>query len=255
VTEGTLPRIAWDSLLVAATLTTAASNVAGSPLINVRDWRPWSFWRPTGGGPHTFDADFGSTKTVNGWALAGHDASGVVSMSTWNGSAWVLHSQVTAAGDGLALYVTGADVATTKVRFSFATLSYLSVAYAGKDLVLPEGIAPGWTDPAMAPRAKTTQETSRGGQWLGNSVEMWEANLSISLSNVDVAWARTYWIPFLRKCSVQPFFLHWNTVDAPASACFCSSAQFGDSGYSGRELVNLSVSFDADTGFDRRLSP
>jgi hypothetical protein len=250
-----LPRIAWDSVLGSATLTTAATNVAGGGVTNVRDWRPWSFWRPTGGGPYTFDADLGGTKTVNAWALAGHDATGVVSLSTWNGAAWVVHSQVTASGDGSVIYLVGDPVSTTKVRFTFAALTYLAIAWTGLDMELPEGIGGGWTDPPLALRAKTSHEISRGGQWLGTSVEQWNARLSLKIDAVAIAWARTYWLPFLRKCATQPFFLHWNITDAPAAACFCTGADFGDAGFERQQFVSLSVTFDADTGYDRRLSP
>ena len=255
MSSGTTPRIAWDSLLASATLTTAATNAAGGPLTNVRDWRSWSFWRPTGGGPYTFTADFGSSKSVNSFAMAGHDASGTVTMETWNGSSWVAHSSAVAAGDGLVLYVVGSTVSTSKVRFTFPTLTYLSIAWVGLDVVLPEGVGPGWTDPPLALRAQKSQEISRGGQWLGTTVELWNARLSLNINSVELDWARTYWIPFLRRCETQPFFLHWNTVDAPNSACLCTAADFGDAAFASQGFVNLSVTFDANTGYDRRISP
>lgn len=249
------PRIAWDSLLGLATLTSSAPSAPGGGVANLRDGRPWSYWRPQGGGPVSFQAEFPTPSAVSAWAVAGHDALGVVTLETWNGAAWVLHSQATALGDGAVLYGLGPTVLTTRIRWTAPTLTSLAIAWVGVDLVLPGGIASGWTDPVLALRPTLSQEISRGGIWLGNAVESWRARLTLTVTNVEIAWARAYWLPFLRRCATQPFFLHWNPVDAPASACLCTAAEFGDLAYAGRDLVGLSVTFDADPGFLPRLTP
>lgn len=251
----TYPRIAWDSVLDDADLTSTSSNEDDGALDQVKDWTPWTFWRPTGAGPHVIEAELDGTPTVNAWAIAGHDASGAIAMDTWDGAAWVEHSAVVAAGDGSVVYLVGDPVATAKLRWRFASISHLAILFAGSDLVLPEGVGPGWTDPVLALRAELTHEVSRDGVWLGAAIEQWRADLSLDLKHVEATWARTYWTPFLRACSARPFFLHWHRVDWPASACLCTGAKFGGSPFSANGFVDLSVSFTADPGLDRRLTP
>ncbi len=251
----TTPRIAWDSVLRDSSLTSDDSVEADGIPEHAIDWTPWTFWRPIGGGAHAIVADLGGVKTVTGWAIAGHDATGIVGMDTWDGSGWVLHSEIVSPANGQVIYLTGEAVATTKLRFRFGGISFLAVLWAGEDMVLPEGIGAGWTDPLMALRATVSPEISRGGIWLGTMVEKWDAQLSLDLKNVEATWARDNWIPFLRRCSTQPFFLHWNTVDWPTSACFCTAAQFGSTAFSQNGFVDLNVSFMADPGFDRRDTP
>lgn len=250
------PRIAWDSVLTTATLTASPATVGTDGAVaNAVNWLPWSFWLPTGTGPWTLIADFGSAKSVGAWAMAGHDAAGTVTMETWNGAAWVAHSSAVAIGDSAVLYVIGTTVSTSKVRFTFPTITYLAALWAGVDVVLPTGVGSGWTDPVLALRAKTTQEMSRMGVWLGTTVEQWTADLSLSLKNVASDWAAANWLPFIRKCSTQPFFLHWNSTDFPSSACFCTGAEFGGSPFGSKSFVDLAVTFTADPGYDRRNAP
>jgi len=255
ITAGTTPRIAWDSVLTDAEITSSDSTESDGGPENVVDWLPWTFWRPIGSGPFVIEADLDGAQTITAWAMSGHDAVGLVGMDTWDGAAWVVHSEVVKADDGLAVYLTGDPVSTTKLRFRFAALSHLAILWAGQDMVLPEGVGPGWTDPLLALRADVSPEISRGGIWLGTAVEKWDANLSIDLKNVAQEWALDYWLPFLRRCSTQPFFLHWNTTDWPSSACLCTAAQFGSTAFSANGFVDLSVSFMADPGFDRRDVP
>jgi hypothetical protein len=251
----TTPRIAWESVLEDSANTCPSTTESDGPLPNAFNWLPWSFWRPTGAGPHVITAVLSGAKTVNAWAISGHDASGLIGMDTWNGSAWVLFSEAVVTDDGSVRYFTGTPVITTKLRFRFATVTFLAILWAGEDLILPEGFAPGWTDPVLALRADTTPEVSRSGVWLGVSVEQWMAQLSIDISHVDAAWARDEWLPFLRRCSTQPFLLHWHSADWPNSACLCTAAKFGNAAFTGKDFVALSVSFNADPGFDRRLTP
>lgn len=251
-----LPRIAWDNLMSSATLTAnPATTVSGGGTVNLKDWTPWTFWRPTGAAPWTLEADFGATKTVTCFAVAGHDCLDTVAMDTWNGAAWVEFATTEAVAGGAVIYLTGDAVSTTKVRFRFDSLTFASVIFVGQDMILPEGIAGGWTDPLLAQRAKTTPEISRGGVFLGTAVELWDAELSLDIKAVEASWVRDTWMPFLRACSARPFLLSWNKDEWGGSACLCSNAKFGTTGFSQRGLCDVSVQFDADTGYDRRLTP
>ena len=252
----TRPRIAWDNLLTTATLTASpATTVSGGGTVNLQDWMPWTFWRPTGAAPWTLEADFGASKAVTCFAVAGHDCLDTVAMDTWNGAAWVQFNTTEAVAGGAVIYLTGDSVTTTKVRFRFDSLSFASIIFVGSDMILPEGLAPGWTDPVLAQRAKTTTETSRGGVFLGTAVELWDADLELNLKSVEATWVRDTWMPFLRSCSTRPFLLHWFESEWPTSACLCTDAKFGGSPFSSRGFCDVSVSFGADTGYDRRLTP
>lgn len=252
----TKPRIAYDSVLAAATLTASpATTEDDGAVTNCRDWLPWSFWRPTGSAPWTLEADLGGTFTVNAAAFAGHDLDDTVGVDRWNGAAWVEVATTEAIGDGSVIYLTWTAVATTKLRFRFDSLSFLAILWAGQDFTLPEGLAPGWSDPVLAQRAKTTHEASRYQVWLGTVVETWDARLTLSIKDVEPSWVRATWLPFLRACSVRPFFLHWYEDAYPNSACLCTQAEFGGTDFSGIGFCSASVSFNVDTGYDRRNAP
>lgn len=256
--DSVLPRIAWSSVLTAGTFTATPATVdTDGAAEQVTDWRPWTFWRPTGVGARSLEVNLGGTKTVNAWAIYGHDAAGTIGMDTWNADtlAWVIHSETVAAGDCAVVYLIGDPVATTKLRFRFPTLTHLAVLWAGTDVEIPEGFMPGWTDPLFALRADVEPEISRDGVWLGAAVKQWTAKLGIDVKNLEAAWVRDYWLPFLRTCCVQPFFLHWNTEDHPDGAAFCYNATFGGTAYASRGFVDVSVSCSADTGLDRRVVP
>lgn len=250
------PRIAYQSQIIGATLTASpATTEADGPVTALNSWRPWSFWRPTGGGPYTLTAVFAASATITTASLAAHDATGAVTVETWNGSAWIAWLSATAAGDGRVLYLTGEARTTDRVRVTIASLTHLAVLFVGSDLILPEGIAPGWTDPVLAARAEQRVERTRGGVWLGAAVELWQAQLDLTLKSVTQEWARDTWSPFLRQCSTQPFLLSWYEAEWPNSGCLCTDAKFGSSAFSGRGFCDVSVSFDADTGLDRRALP
>jgi hypothetical protein len=248
------PRIAWQSVIDAATLTATPSTTGTDGAVtNCQDWKPWSFWRPTGSAPWVLEADLGGTFAVNCAAFYGHDLDDTVGVDYWTGAAWVEVATTEADGGGDAIYLTWSSVSTTKLRFRFDQLTYLAILYAGTDLQLPEGLAPGWSDPTMAQRAQTTQQVSRGGVWLGNTVEYWAAQLTLSLKSVEPDWLRDYWIPFLRECTTRPFFLHWNSTDWPDSACLCSNCEFGDTPFGQFKFTDVQVTFQAETG--RRTYP
>ncbi len=236
-------------MLDSATLTASPATVGtDGAATNCRDWRPWSFWLPTGSAPWELTADLGGAKVVNCAAFYGHDLLNTVGVDRWDGAAWVEVATTEAAGDHRVIYLTWSDVATTKLRFRFDQLSYLAILYAGQDVILPEGVAPGWSDPILAQRAKTNVEMSRGGIWLGTAVEYWDAELTLALKNVDQAWVTTYWSPFVTACSVRPFFMHWHQTDWPNSAILCTQAKFGESPFSQIGFIDVSATFTADTG-------
>ncbi len=251
----TLPRIAWDSVLDAATLASDNTTESDGVVAQCADWLPWTFWRPTGVGPYIIVATLAEELTVNSWAFAGHDADGEILMETWDGAAWVEHSSAIADASGATVYLNGDPISTTKLRFTFEDISFLAILWAGEDLELPEGVGPGWTDPLLALRAQLNPEVSREGVWLGAAIEQWSATLKLEIKNVEATWARDEWVPFLRTCSARPFFLHWNNVDWPSSACLCTKAMFGTSAFSQNGFVDLAVSFDADPGVTRRMDP
>lgn len=251
-----LPRIGYSDVIGGATLTTTpALYIDTSSPANVQDWRSWSFWRPSGGTTRTIEADLGGSKTVSAAAIYGHDASGSVTVDRWDGAAWVPVASATAAGDGAVLWLSWASIATTKLRFTFASLSYLAILWAGPELILPTGIPGGWSDPVLAQRPMLFPETSRKGVHLGTAIEMWDAKLTLGLKNLEAEWVRDYWMPFVRTCAARPFFLHWNKDEWSGSACLCTSPEFGSSEFTQRGLIDVSVAFVADTGYDQRAAP
>ena len=248
------PRLGWASVLDDATLSANPTDFAAeSAVVNIRDGRAWSFWQPLPAGPVELIADLPGPRTTTYAALAGHDAAGAITVEIWTGTAWQTVATTTADGSGAVRYLTWPPAVTTRLRFRFDHLSFLSTLLAGEDLILPEGLAPGWSDPDLAQRPKLNAEISRGGVWLGARVEFWDATLTLNLKRLTPGWVRTYWRPFQRACATRPFVLHWHQTDWPDSACLCTNADFGESAFSTNGFIDVSVSFTAELG--RRGTP
>lgn len=251
-----LPRIAYADVFTDATITSASANETDGAVAQAIDWTQYTFWRPTGAGPHVIEITLDSAQDVNCWCIAAHDAYGLIGMDTWNGSSYDIFSEETiTAADGLVRYYTGDSVNTDKLRFRFANITFLAHLYAGTDLELPEGLNAGWQDPDIGLQAKLTHEVSRDGVWLGSAIDHWSLSQSISLKNVLDTWVRDNWKPFKRQCVTQPFFLHWNKTAWPNSACLCTHAQFGGSAFSQNQFIDVSVTVDTDPGFSRTVQP
>lgn len=237
-TTGTFPRIAHEDSLATATLT-ASSEAPGFEVENVADWMPHSRWKPDSGTAWTIEAEWTSSRTITAWACYGHnlgDESGSIHLEYWNGSSWVDFDAGQSPGGTEVIYVVGAAaVTTTKVRWSISAASAaveIGVLWAGQDLVLPIGLAPGWAPPHLAQMQTTRETISREGQFLGTSVDFTQAELSFTLTEAEESWVRSYWWPFKLACQTRPFFLHWNTATDPTYPAFCFGARFDSLAYS-----------------------
>ncbi len=251
-----LPRIAYADVFTGATITSASSEDENGDVAQVADWTQWTFWKPTGAGPHVIEITLASAQDVNCWAIAGHDASGLIGMDTWNGASYDLFSETTlASADGLVRYFTGDTVNTDKLRFRFASITFLAHLFAGEDIELPEGLGPGWQDPDIGLNPNLRHQSSRDKVWLGTVVDNWTLTQSISLRNVAQAWVRDTWKPFKRVCATQPFFLHWNQTAWPNSACLCTHAQFSGEPFSQPQFIDVGVSVQVDPGYSRTVAP
>jgi hypothetical protein len=245
----TLPHIAYDSVLEDATLSSAATTATDGAADNVLGWQEYTFWKPTGGGTYTIEADLGGSYEVSCWAMHGHDALGTVAMDTWNGSAWVEHSTELADGSGDTLYLRGDTLTTTKLRFRIASLSYLAILFAGPELTPAMNVKPGgWSDPRVGALAVTEPETSRDGVWLGTTIRRWQCRQSVTLEDMAQSWVADYWRPFMTTCSAQPYFLHWHTADWPDGAAFCFDNQFSKPDFSRNAMMTVAVESTMSTG-------
>lgn len=244
----TLPIIAYDNVLDDATLTSAATTDDDGAVTNVTGWKTYTWWKPTGGGTYTIEADLGGVFEIGCFAIYGHDAIGTVAMDTWDGSAWVEFGSVLADGSGDVVFVRETALVTTKLRFRFASLTYLAILFAGPALIPPRGVNTGWSDPRLAQVAQVEPEISRDGKWLGTTVQHYRARQSLQIEDLDPSWVVSYWRDFQNQCSAQPFFLHWQRTDYPNSACLCTNADFGASEFSRHRMISVSVSADMQVG-------
>ena len=238
----TLPHIAYDSVLESATLTSTATTAANGGVDNVKSWQEYTFWRPTGGGTYTIEADLGGSYEVSCFALQRHDAVGTVAMDTWDGSAWQSFGSVLADGSGDVLFIRGTTLTTTKLRFRFASISYLAVLFAGPELTPPMNAKAGeWADPRVGALAVNEPELSRDGIWLGTRTRRWQCRQQLQLDDLEQSWVVDNWRPFMNACSSQPYFLHWHTADWPDSAAFCTDNQFSRPSFSRNGMITVAV--------------
>ena len=237
------PKLCYDNRLSDAT-PVASTTAAGYDVLNLRDWRPYTWWQPTAI-PATVTVDCGSAKTCDYAALYAHDCASrgnavEVRGSTDNFSASdVLVASSTPSTDAPLILTFGAVAYRYwRLRFTAGTPPTIAIAAIGAALTLPILLSVGFD-----PIGRTVQgqlNRSEAGHPLGQVIafEAWEQE--VSLLGVTWAWLRATWVPaWVAHLRSTPFLFAWDATDHPAETRLVSAGEHFTGPHRSGQLADL----------------
>ncbi len=212
-----LPKILYENRLSDA-VPVASTTAAGFDVLNLRDFRPYTWWKPTAM-PATVTVDCGSAKAADYAVVHGHDlftqgATIEVRASTDNfvGSNVLVATKTPTSDDPFLLQF--ASVAYRYWRFNLtgASAPALAIAAVGSALELPKRLKIGF-DP-LGRVVQGQENRSVEGHPLGAVIYHEEWSEQIALRNVTWTWLRATFLPAWRAhLKHNPFVFAWDPTD------------------------------------------
>lgn len=222
-----LPRLLFDNRLLDATAV-ASSTAAGFDVLNLRDMRPYSFWRPTAL-PATVTVDGGSPKDVDAWAVYRHDLGSRgntielrASTDNFVGSNVLMDTFTPTSDAPMVRSISLASFRYWRLRILNGTAPTLAIALMGKAFVLPRRLQQGF-DPTRR-SAKAVSNVSGAGYPLGRVISHEEWEQTVAVRNIDAEWIRSTWIPAWKAhLRSEPFLFAWDSTDHPTEVHLVSA--------------------------------
>lgn len=218
----TQPTILYENRFNDAT-PAASSTAAGFNVLNLRDWRNYTWWKPTSL-PATVTVDCGSAKAADYLFVAGHDLA--TQGATLEGRS---STDNFATNDVLRATKTPSNNKPFLVQFSSASARYwrltipagpsvipqLAIAVMGAALVVPGYCAPGF-DP-LGRDGQGQFNKSQKGNPLGVVLEYEEWKQSVEFQSVQRSWVDANWVPaWNAHLRSSPFGFAWSPTDYPS---------------------------------------
>jgi len=208
------PKLFYQSVF--ADHTPVASSTATGHVLNLIDFRAYTWWAPVSV-PATITTDAGAGVSVDYCVVYGHDlfTNGCtlqVRASTDNfvGSD-VLQATITPTNDEpFLLEFASASFRYWRVTITGTTPPNLAIVSLGSTLTVPAYMVPGF-DP-IGRRPKVTNNQSRGGHPLGKVIEYEAWAQSATFELLTWAWIRSAWLPaWEAHLRGSPFVFAWET--------------------------------------------
>lgn len=225
------PIIGWQNLVTASNVA-ATSATPGYPASNLANSSTANYWLAddSNSPPSTIQylTVSGLSSTFNYMGIARHNLSSshsTVSVEVYNGGSWV------------AVTTPSVPLSDEPLFFYFLTQSYtqarlkivpgnaeasVAVLYLGLALVVQRRI---YADHVALPHARVVSGPpvySEGGSYLGRIVVSEMRQTKISFKNLDPAWSRSNFVPFLAAAVDRPFFFSWRPKSYPAEVGFAA---------------------------------
>ncbi len=211
------PKFFYDNRLDDAA-PTASTTATGYDVLNLRDWRPYTWWQPTAL-PATVTVDCGSSVAADYFALYGHNCftqGNTVELrkSTDNFAANdVLVASKTPTDDKPFLVeFTSASSRYWRLKFTSGSVPSVAIAAIGAAFTFPRRLDQPF-DPLVR-RVKGQVNRSEDGHPLGKVIahETWEQEISFGL--IEWAWLRSTWVPAWKAhLRGSPFLFAWDATD------------------------------------------
>jgi hypothetical protein len=207
------PKILYDNALDDGT-PAASTTATGFDVLNLRDWRPYTRWKPTAI-PATVTVDRGSAQACDYGLLWGHNlyttgCTAELRGSTDNFSASdVLVDSITPTSDDPILLQFGAvSYRYWRWRFTTGTAPTIAIAAMGTALEMPVGLDFGFDPVGRMPMGAVN--TSESGHPLGTVTRFEEWSETLTFDFVTWAWLRATWLPaWEAHLRDKPFVLAW----------------------------------------------
>jgi hypothetical protein len=213
------PKLLYDNRLADGALV-ASSTAAGYAVGNLRDWRPYTWWKPASL-PVTVTVDCGSARSADYFAVYGHDlfTRGCTVECRRSTDNFV-------ANDVLVASRTPTDDKPFVVEFASASSRYwrlnitgsaapvLAIAPIGAALVMPRRLNLGF-DPTQR-RVQGQVNRSEDGHPLGRVIHFEQWDQELSFGQISWSWIRGTWLPAWKAhLRGRPFLFGWDLTDNP----------------------------------------
>ncbi len=218
------PKFLHDSRFADATPVASSTAAGDYNVLNIRDWRPWTWWKPASA-PSTVTVDAGSAKAADYFLLYAEAGTYEARSSNDNFSASdVLQATLTLTATGLKLITfASASFRYWRLRIASGTPA-VAIAVIGAALEAPV-FFDGEFDPVRR-RVHGQSNRNESGHPLGRIVyfEDWSAN--ILLRNVAWSWARDTFIPAWKThLRGSPFGFVWESDLYPGDVRLVQSGE------------------------------
>ncbi len=206
---------------------TATDTETGYDVLNIHDYRTYTFWKAASAGTKYITIDCGTPVTVDALGIMGHnlytaDADVSIESSDDNVS-W---------SERLAAFTPASDKAMMKI-FSAASARYwrikivtasvaaqLSVAFLGQRFEFPRYVTASFDPCPEAISAVTSR--SKTGNLLGSILDVIMSTITAQFTKLTESWAnntfRPFWDEYLSQ--LTPFFWAWEITNHPTEVYY-----------------------------------
>jgi len=227
MTQNAKPIIAYNNLIVGATLT-ASTEDANNPKENVQDLRPSTKWKGTGSGAQYVEIDLGSPTEITCFGIVGHDiyTQGADLAFQYSDGGWQdAVSQFTPGSDRCLLKTFGGitkQIWRVYIPAGYSSPPSIGVIFLGAYVQFPS-----WCLSPFDPDAKkAVRHVNRSveGEYLGSTVEYIDRSVSVQFRGLSASWVennlRDLWDWIIRK----PAFWAWDIANHPLEAYYLMAA-------------------------------
>lgn len=241
-------RIMYDShTLDPATEVTGSTESAGFEADSVLNPDTYSRWLATAD-PSTLTFDLGSAKPTDYVFIAGHNFAAanitVTVESSADGIVWtpVLPDRQFSSNLPAAFLFASQTVRYWRIVCA-GGVPRIAVVYLGVALAMQRPIYGGHS-PAPLSRITDNRPTkSEGGQFLGHSVTSRGYAANYSWNNLQAAWYRQFFDPFVKAARLRPFGIAWRPSTFPDEVVYArTSDDIRPSNTGTRDLMSVSLS-------------
>jgi hypothetical protein len=251
------PTILYDNLYLLGT-PVATDTAAGYNVLNVTDYKDYTFWQANGTGTKRITIDCGTSKTANCLGIYAHnlDSSGAnatVSVeSSVNGTDWTSRlAGFTPQKGANVKKVTSVSARYWRVNFVTASIApRVGVLFLGArlDMEQPAETPIGYMNESVTAKA----EESTNGNYLGAIVQNHPINQTAMFKGITKTWFDTNFLPFVNTHykKLKPFF-YAHDLDTYSADCFYVHATpemvFDPQRWRTGEIETFSLSFRGQT--------
>lgn len=216
-------KIGYKNLFTQSGGTVAASSEAsGYSKENAYDGFGYDWWKPTATGDSWLRVSFGSAQTADymaiwGADLADHGSSIKPQYSTDGRSTWndAESAVMPSSNDTLFFDFSSISAADWRVLVTNpTTIAAIAGIQIGEALTFPYNMEQGFAPPSLVPIIKLKTSRTESGAFLGGSKLSEGIKGNFNLTNLDPAWVRSNWIPFIDHAQTPaPFVFAWDSVN------------------------------------------
>ncbi len=205
------PKFLYDNRFADATPVASSTETGDFNVLNLRDWRPYTWWKPTAI-PATVTVDSGSARARDYMLVYGEAGVYEARGSTDNfGASNVLLGTLTLTETGLGLVTfNSASHRYTRLTLPSGSPRAVAICAIGAALVSPVYLE-GQFDPIYR-RVHGQSNRNENGHPLGRAVYFEEWSAQITLRDVSWTWARDSFIPAWKThLRGSPFGFVWDS--------------------------------------------